>query len=85
MSSFCMYGGDDLSPTHWTKLKAAGVDRTADDVMEDMRHLHSVLMLREGGRKAERHLGIPTKTQAEVLSAFGVFIDAGGVLRPSSR
>ena len=85
MSSFCMYGGDDLSPTHWTKLKAAGVDRTADDVMEDMRHLHSVLMLREGGRKAERHLEIPTKTQAEVLSAFGVFIDAGGVLRPLSR
>ncbi len=67
------------------KLKAAGVDRTADDVMEDMRHLHSVLMLREGGRKAERRLEIPTKTQAEVLSAFGVFIDAGGVLRPLSR
>jgi transposase len=67
------------------KLKAAGVDRTADDVMEDMRHLHSVLMLREGGRKAERRLEIPTKTQAEVLSAFGVSIDAGGVLRPLSR
>jgi transposase len=67
------------------KLKAAGVDRTANDVMEDMRHLHSVLMLREGGRKAERRLEIPTKTQAEVLSAFGVSIDAGGVLRPLSR
>jgi transposase len=67
------------------KLKAAGVDRTADDVMEDMRHLHSVLMLREGGRKAERRLEIPTKTQAEVLSAFGFSIDAGGVLRPLSR
>jgi transposase len=67
------------------KLKAAGVDRTADDVMEDMSCLHSVLMLREGGRKAERRLEIPTKTQAEVLSAFGVSIDAGGVLRPLSR
>jgi transposase len=67
------------------KLKAVGVDRTADDVMEDMSYLHSVLMLREGGRKAERRLEIPTKTQAEVLSAFGVFIDAGGVLRPLSR
>ena len=67
------------------KLKAVGVDRTADDVMEDMRHLHSVLILRDGARKAERRLEIPTKTQAEVLSAFGVSIDAGGVLRPSSR
>ena len=67
------------------KLKAAGVDRTADDVMEEMRHMHSVLILREGGRKAERRLEIPTKTQAEVLSAFGVFIDVGGVLRPLSR
>ena len=67
------------------KLKAAGVDRTAEDVMEDMRHLHSVLILRDGARKAERRLEIPTKTQAEVLSAFGVSIDAGGVLRPSSR
>jgi transposase len=67
------------------KLKAAGVDRTAEAVMEDMRHLHSVLIMRDGGRKAERRLEIPTKTQAEVLSAFGVSIDAGGVLRPSSR
>ena len=67
------------------KLKAGGVDRTAEDVMEDMRHLHSVLILRDGARKAERRLEIPTKTQAEVLSAFGVSIDAGGVLRPSSR
>lgn len=66
------------------KLKSAGVDRTADDVMEDMSYLHSVLMLREGGRKAERRLEIPTKTQAEVLSAFGVSIDASGVLRPLS-
>ncbi len=67
------------------RLKAAGLHRTAEDAMDDMRHLHSVLLLKDGGRKVERRLEVPTKTQAEVLSAFGCSIDAGGVLRPSSR
>ena len=67
------------------RLSAAGVHRTAEDVMEDMRHLHSVLVMKNGGRKANRQLEIPTKTQAEVLSAFGYSIDAGGVLRPKDR
>jgi len=67
------------------RLNAAGIHRTAEDVMEDMRHLHSVLLIKDGDRKADRRTEIPTKTQAEVLSAFGVFIDAGGVLRPLSR
>jgi transposase len=64
------------------RLKAAGIHRTAEDVMEDMRHLHSVLVMKDGGRKANRQTEIPTKTQAEVLSAFGFLVDAGGVLRP---
>ena len=63
------------------KLNAAGVHRTVEDVIEDMRHLHSVLVMKEGGRKANRQIEIPTKTQAEVLSAFGFVVDAGGVLR----
>ena len=63
------------------RLEAAGIKRTAEEVMEDMSSLHSVLMMREGGRKAERRLETPTKTQAEVLSAFGHVVDAGGVLR----
>ena len=63
------------------RLNAAGIMRTAEDMMEDMSALHSVLLMREGGRKAERRLETPTKTQAEVLSAFGHVAVAGGVLR----
>jgi transposase len=66
------------------KLGAAGITRTADDVIEDMSALHSVLVMREGGRKADRQLEIPTKTQSEVLSAFGHIVDASGVLRPKN-
>lgn len=62
------------------RLNAAGIKRIAEDVMEDMSALHSVLLMREGGRRAERRLETPTKTQAEVLSAFGHGVDAGGVL-----
>jgi len=63
------------------RLEAAGIKRTAEDVMEDMSSFHSVLLMREGGKKAERRLETPTKTQAEVLSAFGHVVDPGGVLR----
>jgi hypothetical protein len=63
-------------------LKTSGIDRTAEDVMDDMRHLHSVLMMNSGSRKPIRRLGTPTKTQAEVLSAFDHYVDKGGVLQP---
>jgi len=63
------------------KLAQAGVQRTADDVMDDMRHLHSVLMLPAKARKPRRRLETPTKTQAEVLSAFGCRVTRGGVLQ----
>jgi transposase len=66
------------------KLIAAGINRSAEDVMDDMRHLHSVLLMRAGARKPERRMEIPTKTQAEVLSTFGHYVDAGGVLQPMS-
>jgi len=66
------------------KLASAGVKRTAEDVMDDMRHLHSVLTLNKGARKPVRRLETPTKTQSEVLSALGHHIDAGGVLHPTS-
>ena len=64
------------------RLNAAGIPRTAEEVMQDMRHLHSVLVMKDGGRKANRQIEIPTKTQAEVLSAFGFLVDTCGVLRP---
>ena len=66
------------------RLNAAGIPRTAEDVMEDMRHLHSVLVMKNGGRKANRQTEIPTKTQAEVLSAFGFLVNTSGVLRPKN-
>ena len=66
------------------RLKKHGVDRTAGDVMDNMRGLHSVLLLSQGKRKAERRLEIPTKTQSEVLSAFGRYVDDGGVLHSKS-
>ena len=63
------------------RLSACGINRTAEDVMGEMRALHSVLSLCKGNRKPTRRLETPSKTQAEVLSAFGYQIDAGGVLR----
>lgn len=65
------------------KLSAAGVNRTAEDVMDDMRYLHSVLTLSKGSRKPVRRLETPTKTQFEVLSALGYRIDESGVLQAS--
>ena len=62
------------------KLASAGINRTAEDVMDDMQHLHSVLTLNKGSRKPIRRLETPTKTQVEVLSALGYRIDDGGVL-----
>ena len=49
--------------------------------MDDMKHLHSILTLQKGARKPTRRLETPSKTQAEVLSAFGRRIDEGGVLQ----
>ena len=67
------------------KLAAAGIQRTAADVMEDMRRLHQVLSMKKGERKPRRRLETPSKTQAEVLSAFGYRLDASGVLQQSYR
>jgi transposase len=65
------------------KLAASGIKRTAEDVMDDMRHLHYVLALRKGSRKPDRRLETLSKTQAEVLSAFGHHVDESGVLHSS--
>jgi transposase len=63
------------------RLESAGMKRTAADVMDGMRHLHSVLMLPAGARKPRRRLETPSKTQSEVLRALGWVIDGGGVLQ----
>jgi transposase len=64
------------------RLSGAGVSRTAEDVMQDMQHLHSVLTLNKGSIKPIRRLETPTKTQSEVLSALGHRVDDSGVLQP---
>lgn len=63
------------------KLAAKGIHRSAEDVMDDMRHLHSVLTLKKNDRQPVRRLETPSKTQAEVLSAFNHQIDERGVLQ----
>jgi transposase len=67
------------------KLASAGIKRSAAEVMDDMRHLHSVLSIRKGHRNPERRLETPSKTQAEVLSVFGRHVDEGGVLQGLER
>jgi len=64
------------------KLAANGIDRTAEDIMDDMRHLHYVLTFQKNERKPIRRLETPSKSQAEVLSAFGHRVDENGVLQP---
>jgi transposase len=64
------------------RLSEKGINRSAEEVMEDMSHLHSIMVMRDGRSEPVRKLEQPTKTQAEVLSAFGYRIDASGVLQP---
>lgn len=66
------------------RLASAGIARTAEDVMNDMKHLHSILSIHKGSRKPVRRLETPTKTQSEVLSAFGSYIDKSGVLQAAN-
>ena len=68
------------------EMKLAGIDvkRSAEEIMDDMQHLHSVLSLPKGSRKPIRRLETPSKTQTEVLSAFNHYIDESGVLQPAS-
>ena len=67
------------------QVASVGIKRTAAEIMEDMRHLHYVLSMQKGARKPDRRLETPSKTQAEVLSAFGHFINASGVLHQTDR
>ena len=64
------------------KLQAFGIKRTADNVMQDMHRLHSVLTMTDGRSKPRRRIENPSKTQAEVLSAFGYAVNDKGALQP---
>jgi hypothetical protein len=48
--------------------------------MDDTRYLHYVLCIKKGSRTPERRPETPSKTQSEVLSAFGYHVDGSGVL-----
>jgi transposase len=63
------------------QLQSYGIHRTAEDVMDEMSQLHSIMVMRDGRSEPKRKIETPTKTQAEVLSAFGYRVDAGGVLQ----
>lgn len=63
------------------RLNSSRIKSTAKDVIEDMNGFDSVVLMQEGDRKAECRLETPTRTQSEVLSAFGHVSDANGVLR----
>ena len=65
------------------KVAAAGIKRSAEDIMNDMHHLHSVLLMPSSG-SPYRRLETPSETQAEVLSAFNHFIDQSGGLQSIS-
>jgi transposase len=65
------------------KMESAGLKRTAAEIMDDMRHLHYVLSLKKGTRKPNRRLETPSKTQAEILSVLGHYVDESGVLQQS--
>jgi transposase len=63
------------------RMAVAGKNRSIEEIMNDMRLLHHVLSVRKGSRAPERRLETPSKTQSEVLSAFGYRVDESGVLQ----
>lgn len=63
------------------RMAANGRKRSIEEIMDDMRHLHYVLSVKRGSRTPERRLETPSKTQSEVLSAFGYHVDESGVLQ----
>lgn len=66
------------------KMEAAGLKRSAEEMMDDMQHLHYVLSVKKGSRTPECRLETPRKTQSEVLSVFGYHVDSSGVLQGSA-
>jgi len=63
------------------RVERHGIKRTARDILDDLSHLHSALILDKRSRKPRRIIEQPGKTQEEVLKALGHCIDAHGVLQ----
>jgi hypothetical protein len=52
------------------KLAAAGIQRTAADIIQDMRALHNVLSIAKSARKPHRRLETPSKARPK-LNCYG--------------
>ena len=63
------------------RMERQGIKRTARDILDDLSHLHSALILDRRSRKPRRVIEKTGKTQEEVLKALGHCIDAHGVLQ----
>jgi transposase len=63
------------------RVERYGIKRTARDILDDLSHLHSALILDRRSRKPRRMIEQPGKTQEEVLKALGHCIDTYGVLQ----
>ena len=59
----------------------AGEPLSGEAILEEMRRLHTVWAWYPGKGEPERIIETPTKTQAEVLQAFGYRVGDGGVLQ----
>jgi len=64
------------------RLEERGIRLTANKALDELSKLHSILSIDARERKPRRALEQPRKTQAEVLSALGHWIDPSGGLHP---
>lgn len=63
------------------RLKTAGITLSAEDALKELRNLRTALYTTSGGKKIQRRIEDTTKTQTEVLKAFGYEIKDGWVLQ----
>jgi transposase len=66
------------------KLQKAGINRTATDVMDEMKHFHSILSIGHPSNKPNRRLETPSPTQSAIFKSLGYQVNSKGVLRPIS-
>jgi Holliday junction resolvasome RuvABC DNA-binding subunit len=62
-------------------MERQGIKRTARDILDDLSHLHSALILDKRSRQPRRMIEHPGKTQEEALKALGYRVDTRGVLQ----
>ena len=63
------------------RMERQGIKRTARNILDDLSHLHSALILDKRSRQPRRMIEQPSKTQEEDLKILGHSVDAHGVLQ----